>query len=70
MHHGRNVRRFRELQGLRQDALATRLGAEWNQQKVSQLELSETIEADLLNEIAAGLQILQTGLSMQQTKTP
>lgn len=30
-HQGRNVKRFREMLGLKQEALAVRLGEEWNQ---------------------------------------
>lgn len=37
IHEGRNVKRFREMLGIKQDALAFELGDDWNQQKVSHL---------------------------------
>jgi len=56
-HHGRNVKRFREMWGWKQDGLAARLGPEWTQKKVSQLEATETIEAGLLAEIGKALNV-------------
>ena len=38
IHEGRNVKRFREMLGIKQDALAANLGDDWNQQKISLLE--------------------------------
>ncbi len=38
IHEGRNVKRFREMLGIKQDALAADLGDDWNQQKISLLE--------------------------------
>lgn len=38
IHEGRNIKRFREMLGIKQDALAADLGDEWNQQKISLLE--------------------------------
>jgi len=38
IHKGRNVKRFREMLGLKQEALALELGGDWNQRKVSLLE--------------------------------
>jgi NADPH-dependent 7-cyano-7-deazaguanine reductase QueF-like protein len=35
IHEGRNLKRFRELLGLKQDAVAFELGEDWNQQKIS-----------------------------------
>ncbi|MGJ1320755.1 helix-turn-helix domain-containing protein [Sphingobacterium spiritivorum] len=57
IHQGRNVKRFREMLGIKQDALAYELGDDWNQQKVSLLEQKETIEAQLLQQISAVLKI-------------
>jgi len=57
IHQGRNVKRFREMMGLKQDALAYQLGTDWNQQKVSLLEQKETIETDLLKQVAAILKV-------------
>ncbi|MEJ5055596.1 XRE family transcriptional regulator [Sphingobacterium sp. MYb382] len=57
VHHGRNVKRFRELLGIQQESLAYDLGEDWNQQKISLLEQKETIEMNLLEQIAAVLKI-------------
>ncbi|HMR85279.1 MAG TPA: helix-turn-helix transcriptional regulator [Niabella sp.] len=57
VHEGRNVKRFREMLGIKQDALAYELGDDWNQQKVSLLEQRETIDASLLQQISDALKI-------------
>lgn len=57
IHHGRNVARFRQMLGLKQEALASVLGDDWTQLKVSRLEAKEEIEAELLEEIARALKI-------------
>ena len=57
IHEGRNVKRFREMLGIKQEALAYELGDDWNQKKVSLLEQKETIDAPLLQQISAALKI-------------
>ncbi|QES88686.1 helix-turn-helix domain-containing protein [Rhizosphaericola mali] len=57
VHEGRNVKRFREMLGIKQDALAWELGEDWNQQKVSLLEQKETIEPILLQKLSLALKI-------------
>lgn len=57
VHEGRNIKRFREMLGMKQDALAADLGHDWNQQRVSLLEQRETIELDVLQQIAAVLHL-------------
>lgn len=57
VHEGRNVKRFREMLGIKQDALAYELGEGWTQKKISQMEQKETIELPLLHEIANTLKI-------------
>jgi transcriptional regulator with XRE-family HTH domain len=57
IHEGRNVKRFREMLGIKQDALAYELGEDWNQKKVSMLEQKETIDKILLEQIATVLKI-------------
>ncbi|WP_343625611.1 helix-turn-helix transcriptional regulator [Flavobacterium lindanitolerans] len=57
IHQGRNVKRFREMLGIKQDALAYELGDDWNQQKVSLLEQKESIETPLLQQISTILKI-------------
>ncbi|ANI89534.1 transcriptional regulator [Arachidicoccus ginsenosidimutans] len=57
IHEGRNIKRFREMLGIKQDALAYELGDDWNQQKVSLLEQKETIESSVLEQVAEILKI-------------
>ncbi|RKD86408.1 helix-turn-helix domain-containing protein [Mangrovibacterium diazotrophicum] len=57
VHEGRNVKRFREMLGIKQDALAYELGEGWNQKKISLLEQKETIELPLLQQISSTLKI-------------
>jgi transcriptional regulator with XRE-family HTH domain len=57
IHEGRNLKRFRELLGIKQDALAFELGDEWNQQKISLLEQKEKIDSDILEQVSAILKI-------------
>lgn len=38
IHHGRNIRRFREMFGMKQESLAIKLNEELSQKKVSRLE--------------------------------
>ncbi|MDV4071003.1 transcriptional regulator [Elizabethkingia anophelis] len=57
IHQGRNVKRFREMLGIKQEALAFDIGGDWNQKKVSLLEQKEVIEDALLQQIAKVLKI-------------
>ncbi len=57
VHEGRNVKRFREMLGIKQDALAYELGEGWTQKKISLLEQKETIELPLLQQISSTLKI-------------
>ena len=57
IHQGRNVKRFREMLGLKQEALAYELGDDWNQKKISLLETKETIDLPLLRQISEALKI-------------
>ena len=57
IHQGRNIKRFREMLGIKQEAFATELGEDWNQKKVSLLEQKETIEDDLLQQVAKVLKV-------------
>jgi transcriptional regulator with XRE-family HTH domain len=57
IHQGRNVKRFREMLGIKQEALAIELGDDWNQQKISLLEQKETLDAPLLKQVSAALKI-------------
>ncbi|WP_294199475.1 helix-turn-helix transcriptional regulator [Chryseobacterium sp. sg2396] len=57
IHQGRNVKRFREMLGIKQEALAFDLGDDWNQKKISMLEQKEQIEDPLLQQISEVLRI-------------
>ncbi|KQB38441.1 helix-turn-helix domain-containing protein [Flavobacterium aquidurense] len=60
-HIGRKISRIRELRDMKQEALAQALGT--NQQTVSAIENSETIEDEKLTEIAKAL-----GVSVEAIK--
>jgi transcriptional regulator with XRE-family HTH domain len=54
-HHGRNIKRFREWFGIKQETLAMEL--DWSQQRVSLLEQKEEIEDPVLEEVAKVLKV-------------
>ena len=55
IHEGRNVKRIREILGIKQDALAIELGL--SQQAVSALEQKEKIDDKILSEVAKVLKV-------------
>ncbi|WP_291912709.1 helix-turn-helix transcriptional regulator [Chitinophaga sp. CB10] len=57
IHEGRNVKRFREMLGIKQEALAAELGEDWTQSKISLLEAKETIEPAILDRVAKVLKV-------------
>lgn len=57
VHQGRNIKRFREMLGIKQKALAFELGDDWNQKKISLLEQKETVESDILAQVAKILKV-------------
>jgi len=57
IHEGRNVKRFREMLGIKQEALALALGDDWNQKKISLLEAKENIEHGILEDVAKALKV-------------
>ncbi|MDM1381010.1 XRE family transcriptional regulator [Myroides marinus] len=57
IHQGRNVKRFREMLGIKQEVLAFDLGDDWNQKKISLLEQKEVIDNTLLQQISKVLKI-------------
>ncbi|WP_294297666.1 helix-turn-helix transcriptional regulator [uncultured Chryseobacterium sp.] len=57
IHQGRNVKRFREMLGIKQEALAFDLGEDWNQKKISILEQKKVVEEALLQKISEVLKI-------------
>ena len=52
IHHGRNLKRFCESLGIKQDALAAQLGGDWHQKKISTPEGKEIVEQELLEPLA------------------
>lgn len=57
IHQGRNIKRFREMLGIKQEALAFDLGEDWNQNKISILEQKHVVEEALLQKISEVLNI-------------
>ena len=55
VHEGRNVKRIREILGVKQDALAMDLGL--SQQAISQLEQKEALDAEMLEKVAKALKV-------------
>ncbi len=54
-HHGQNVKRIREILGIKQEVLALALGA--SQQTMSQIEKKEKIEEETLEKLAKAMNI-------------
>lgn len=50
IHHGRNVKRIREILGVKQDALASSLGL--SQQAISQLEQKEVLDETTIQKVS------------------
>ena len=59
-HIGRKISRIRELRGMKQETLAEELGI--SQQAVSNIEQSETIDDEKLEEIAKVLGVTKEGI--------
>lgn len=57
IHEGRNIKRFREMLGIKQEALAAALGDDWNQKKISLLEAKDKIETGILEDVAKALKV-------------
>ena len=55
IHEGRNVKRIREILGIKQDVLALELGL--SQQAVSALEQKEALDKEMLEKIANALKV-------------
>lgn len=54
-HHGRNVKRLREVLGVKQETLAISLGV--SQQAVSKIEEKEVIDEEMLEQISKALKV-------------
>ncbi|MCX2454336.1 helix-turn-helix transcriptional regulator [Pedobacter sp. PLR] len=61
-HEGRNIKRFREMMGIKQEGLAASLGEEWSQKKISVLESREKIDEGLLEKIAGILNVPEAAI--------
>src|ERR1700688_3604305 len=57
IHQGRNIKRLREMLGMKQEGLASELGEDWNQKKISLLEQKEVVETQLLEQVAKALKV-------------
>lgn len=57
VHLGRNIKRIREIQGVKQEALALEMGDDWSQKKISFLESKDLIDDALLAEVAKALKV-------------
>ncbi len=57
VHQGRNLKRIREILGVKQDVLAAELGDDWNQQKISLLEQKEELDPAILDQVAKALKV-------------
>ena len=55
VHEGRNVKRIREILGIKQDTLANELGL--SQQAISALEQQEALDKDMLEKVAKALKV-------------
>ena len=53
----RNIKRFRDMFGIKQEALALEPGDDWSQKKVSRLEENERVEGDVLEQVAKILKV-------------
>ena len=55
VHHGNNIKRLRDILGVKQELIAQELG--WTQQTVSKLEHKEQIDDETLKKVAGILHI-------------
>lgn len=55
IHEGRNVKRLREILGIKQETLAMELGL--SQQAISALEQKEALDKDMLEKVAKALKV-------------
>jgi len=57
VHEGRNIKRFREMLGIKQETLAQELGDDWTQSKVSHLETKDIVDPAILEQVAKVLKV-------------
>ena len=61
VHEGKNVKRIREILGIKQEALALDLGI--SQQAISSIEQKEALDKDLLEKVAKALKVSPEAIS-------
>jgi len=57
IHHGRNVKRIREIFGIKPETFAQQLGSDWDKKKITLLESKETIDDALMEQVAKALKV-------------
>ncbi|QJB35968.2 helix-turn-helix transcriptional regulator [Chitinophaga oryzae] len=57
IHEGRNIKRFREMLNMTQEAMAADLGDDWTQKKISLLEGKEKVEPEIIDQVAKVLKV-------------
>ena len=57
VHQGRNVKRIREMLGMKQEKLAEHLGDSWTQKQISLLEAKEDLDESTLKQVASALKV-------------
>ena len=60
IHHGHNVKRIREILGIKQDVLATSLGL--SQQAISQLERKDVLDTGTLEKVSKALGVSEEAI--------
>ena len=60
IHQGRNIKRIREMLGIKQDVLATSLGL--SQQAISQLEQKEVLDGPVLQKVSKALGVSEDAI--------
>lgn len=56
-HQGKNIKRFREMLDMKQEALAMELGPDWTQRRISLLEQREVVDQETLKLVAKALKV-------------
>jgi len=69
IHEGRNLKRFRDMLGIKQETLAFQLGEDWSQKRISLLETKEKLEDHVLTEIAKFLKMPEEAIRNFDEKT-
>lgn len=60
IHHGKNLKRIREMLGVKQEFLATSMGL--SQQAISQLEQKETLDDTILEKVSKVLRVSEDAI--------